>query len=79
MYSDLSPIDDDSQIVEISKVSKVISSVQEDLIVEKVKKDANCLQPEISPERIVEVVLEIEIVETTNHPPIIQTNKLCKI
>eukprot|EP00253_Pinus_taeda_P016840 PITA_16840 len=45
------------------------SSSEGDLIAKKQKNNAECLQPENSPEDIVELVPETQIVETVSHPP----------
>ena len=42
-YSDMSPVDDDSQIVQISEVLEVINSVQENLIAKEEKNDVDYL------------------------------------
>lgn len=68
LYSDMNPVDDDSQLLEISKVSDVISSVEEDLISEEKENNVECLQRENSPEKIFESMQKTKIIETVGHP-----------
>lgn len=78
LYNDMSLVDDDSPIVEISKVLEVISSVHNDLIAEKVKQDVDCLQPGSSSEKAIETMQERIIVETMSHPPTSKINQPSK-
>lgn len=68
LYSDMNSVDDDSQIVQISEVSDVTSSVQKDLTTEKQKNDAESLQLENSFEEIVGLLPKTQIFERVSHP-----------
>lgn len=73
LFSDMNSIDDESQLVEISEVPDVITSVQKVMIAEGKEMNEECLQPVNPIERIVEIVQKTERLETTNHRPKDQT------
>lgn len=69
LYSDMSSIDDNSQLVQISEISYVVSSVYKVVIAEGKEKNEECLHPVSYLERIGEVVKKTECVEIASHPP----------
>lgn len=73
MFSDMNSVDDESYLVEILEVPRVIRNMKNVITTEGKDMDERCLQLENHLKEIAEIVQKTKCLETTIHPPKDQT------